>query len=55
MTSIRRDDAILEWFPPDIQRWLAETAKRERVDPAVIVRERVRELAEVEKAARECA
>lgn len=52
MTGIRRDDEILSWFPPDLQRWLAETAKRERVDPAVIVREMVREMAEAEKAAR---
>jgi hypothetical protein len=43
---------ILEYFPPDVAAIIKELAKQTDTTPLVIVRERMRELAEVEKAAR---
>jgi hypothetical protein len=43
---------ILEYFPPDVSAFIKELAKRTDTTPVVIVRERMRELAEYEKAAR---
>lgn len=51
----RASNNFLQVFPPDVQAWLTETARREKVKPETIVCERIRELAEHEKAAREVA
>jgi hypothetical protein len=40
-------------FAPDVMRWLRERAEQDGVKPQTIVRERMRELAEYERAARE--
>jgi hypothetical protein len=42
----------LQFFPPDVRAFIEELAKRTATTPVVIVRERMRELAEAEKAAR---
>jgi hypothetical protein len=41
----------LQFFPPDVRAFIKELAKRTETAP-VVVRERMRELAEAEKAAR---
>ncbi len=51
----RETNNFLQVFPPDLQAWLIEAAKRDGVKPETIVKERIRELAEHEKAARACA
>ena len=43
---------ILKFFAPDVAAFIKELAKQTDTTPLVIVRERMRELAEVEKAAR---
>jgi hypothetical protein len=43
---------ILQFFPPDVRAFIEELAKQTETTPVVIVRERMRELAEAEKAAR---
>jgi hypothetical protein len=46
---------ILQYFPPDVRAFIKELAKQTDTTPVVIVRERMRELAEAEKAARSVA
>ena len=49
----RASNNLLQIFPPDVRAFIEELAKRTDTTPVVIVRERMRELAEAEKAARE--
>lgn len=42
-------------FAPDVMEWIEAQARAEQVAPEVIIRERMRELAEHERAAREVA
>lgn len=51
----RASNNLLQIFPPDVPAFIEELAKKTDTTPVVIVRERMRELAEAEKAAREVA
>lgn len=51
----RTTNNLMQIFPPDVRRFIEELAKQTDTTPIVIVRERMRELAEAEKAAREVA
>jgi len=48
----RTSNNFLQVFPPDVRAFIEELAKQTDTTPIVIVRERMRELAEAEKAAR---
>jgi len=51
----REANNFLQVFPPDVRAFIEELARRTETTPVVIVRERMRELAEAEKAARKVA
>jgi hypothetical protein len=55
MTRRETNDAILQFFPPEVRAFIEELAKKTNTTPVVVVRERMRELAEYEKAARSIA
>lgn len=50
----RETNNLLQIFPPDVRAFIEELARKTDTTPVVIVRERMRELAEHEKAARAC-
>lgn len=51
----RASNNLLQIFPPDVRAFIEELARKTDTTPVVIVRERMRELAEHEKAARQIA
>lgn len=53
--EIVSDNPVLAIFPADIRRWIEARAREAGVQPETIIRERMRELAEHERAAREVA
>lgn len=50
----RTSNNILQIFAPDVRKWIEDQARAEQVKPETIIKERIRELAEHEKAARAC-